>query len=59
MPKKKLTVQQVRRKLKTCNNAMYDLFLDKVGHANSSVPMSEPKLLDLNKALQSATKRVK
>ena len=59
MPKKKLTVQQVRRKLKTCNNAMYDLFLDKVGHANSSVPMSVPKLLDLNKELQSATKRVK
>jgi len=59
MPKKKLTVQQVRRKLKTCNNAMYDLFLDKVGHANSSVPMSVPKLLELNKALQGATKRVK
>lgn len=59
MPKKKLTVQQVRRKLKTCNNAMYDLFLDKVGHANSSVPMSVPKLLELNKALQSAAKRVK
>jgi hypothetical protein len=59
MVKKKLTVQQVRRKLKTCNNAMYDLFLDKVGHANSSVPMSVPKLLELNKALQSATKRVK
>jgi len=59
MVKKKLTVQQVRRKLKTCNNAMYDLFLDKVGHANSSVPMSVPKLLELNKALQSAAKRVK
>ena len=59
MPKKKLTVQQVRRKLKTCNNAMYDLFLDKVGHANSSVPMSVPKLLEFNKTLQSAAKRVK
>ena len=59
MPKKKLTVQQVRRKLKTCNNAMYDLFLDKVGHANSDVPFSLNKLLDLNKALQSAVKRIK
>ena len=57
--KKKLTVQQVRRKLNTCNNAMYDLFLDKMGHANSSVPFSVPKLLDLNKAIQSAQKRVK
>jgi len=59
MPKKKLTKAQVKRKLKTCNNAMYDLFLDKVGHADSQVPMSVPKLLELNKALQGATKRVK
>ena len=54
MPKKKLTKAQVKRKLKTCNNAMYDLFLDKVGHANSDVPFSVAKLLDLNKALQSS-----
>ena len=59
MPKKKLTKAQVKRKLKTWNNAMYDLFLDKVGHANSDVPFSVAKLLDLNKALQSAVKRIK
>ena len=55
MPKKKLTKAQVKRKLKTCNNALYDLFLDKMGHANSDVPFSTPKLLDLNKIMQSAT----
>ena len=59
MPKKKLTKAQVKRKLKTVNNAMYDLFLDKMGPANSDVPFSTPKLLELNKAMQSAVKRVK
>jgi len=59
MPKKKLTKAQVKRKLKTVNNAMYDLFLDKMGHSNSDVPFSTPKLLDLNKAMQSAIKRIK
>ena len=59
MPKKKLTKAQVKRKLKTCNNGLYDLFLDKMGHANSDVPFSTPKLLEFNKAMQSATKRMK
>jgi len=59
MPRKKLTKAQVKRKLKTCNNALYDLFLDKMGHANSDVPFSTPKLLDMNKIMQSATKRMK
>ena len=59
MPKKKLTITNVRKKMRTMTNATYDLLLDKMGHANSSVPMSVPKLLELNKALQSASKRVK
>lgn len=59
MPKKKLTKTQIKRKLKTCNNAMYDLMLDKLGHADSLVPMSQPKLLDLNKQLLTASKKVK
>jgi hypothetical protein len=59
MPRKKLTKAQVKRKLKTCNNALYDLFIDKMGHANSDVPFSTPKLLDMNKIMQSATKRMK
>jgi len=59
MPKKKLTKAQVKRKLKSIVHQWYDLFLDKVGHANSDVPFSLNKLLDLNKALQSAVKRIK
>ena len=59
MPKKKLTKAQVKRKLKTCTNAMYDMILAKMGHTNSDVPMSLPKLMDMHKALQGAAKRMK
>jgi len=59
MPKKKLTKAQVKRKMKTCSNAMYDMILDKMGHANSDVPFSTPKLLEMNKIMQNATKRMK
>jgi len=59
MPRKKLTKAQVKRKLKTCMNAAYDLILDKMGHANSDVPFSLPKLMDMHKALVSASKRMK
>jgi hypothetical protein len=45
--------------LKTCSNAMYDMILDKMGHANSDVPMSLPKLMEMHKLLQNATKRMK
>ena len=59
MPKKKLTKAQVKRKLKTCSNGMYDMILDKMGHANSDVPMSLPKLMDMHKQMQNAAKRMK
>jgi len=59
MPKKKLTKVQVKRKIKTCSNAMYDMILDKMGHANSDVPMSLPKLMEMHKLLQNAAKRMK
>ena len=59
MPKKKLTKAQVKRKLKTCSNMLYDLALDKMGHANSDVPMSLNKLLDLHKELRRAAVRMK
>ena len=36
MPKKKLTKAQVKRKLKTCNNAMYDLMLDRLNYGTDS-----------------------
>ena len=59
MPKKKRTKTQVKRKLNALNNAVYDLLVDKMGHADSQVPMSMPKLIDLNKILVSAMKRFK
>ena len=59
MPKKKLTKAQVKRKLKTIMNASYDLFLDKVGHVDSKVPMSLNKVLELNRSITSTFNRVK
>jgi hypothetical protein len=59
MPKKKLTKMQVKRKLKTLYFAVYDLMLDKMGHTNSDVPFSLPKLLELHKTVQGAVTRIK
>ncbi len=59
MPKKKLTKTRVKRKLKMCANAMYDLFLDKLGHTNSDVPMSQNKILDMHRQITNAQKRMK
>ncbi len=59
MPKKKLTIRNVRLSYKRMATTVYNLILDKMGHANSSVPMSLPKLLELHKALQNAEKRIK
>ena len=43
MPKKKLTKAQVKKKYNTAFNALYDLFLDKLGHADSFNPVSKIK----------------
>ena len=59
MPKKKLTKAQVKKKLKTIMNASYDLELDKMGHADSFVPMSLNKILELNRAVTQQFNRVK
>ena len=59
MPKKKLTKAQVKRKLKTMNNAIYYMITDKMGHSDSSVPMSLPKLLDFHKLIRQAELRAK
>ena len=59
MPKKKLTKAQVKRKLNTMNNSVYDLIMDKTGHSDSSVPMSLPKLLDFHKLIRQAELRAK
>ena len=55
MPKKKLTKAQVKRKIKTASNVVYDLLLDKMGHGGASfVPMSLAKMLDLQKIFDRA-----
>ena len=59
MPKKKLTKAQVKRKLKTANTALYDLLLDKLGHAESKVTISQDKLLTTMKFIKLAFQRVK
>ena len=59
MVKKKLTKAQVKRKLKTIMTASYDLVLDKMGHADSKVPMSLNKVLELNRSITSTFNRVK
>tara|TARA_R100001594_G_C3936736_1_gene239590 strand:- start:49 stop:240 length:192 start_codon:yes stop_codon:yes gene_type:complete len=48
MPKKKLTKAQVKAKIKKAYGAIYDLYLDKLGHAgNSEIPMSRDALLKI------------
>ena len=59
MPKKKLTKTQVRKKLKQIMAASYDLVLDKMGHADSFVPMSLNKILELNRAVTQQFNRIK
>jgi len=55
MPKKKLTKAQVKRKIKTASNVVYDLLLDKMGYGGASfVPMSLVKMLDLQKIFDRA-----
>jgi len=59
MPKKKLTKAQVKRKIKACHRAVYDMLIDKMGHTNSDVPFSIQKLLEFNKSMNTAAKRMK
>jgi len=59
MPRKKLTKAQVKRKLKLTAGQLYDLMLDKIGHSESNEPISVNVLLDLQKKINSALKRVK
>jgi hypothetical protein len=59
MPKKKLTKTQVKKKLKTIMTASYDLVLDKMGHAQSFVPMSLDKAILLNRQVTQQFNRVK
>lgn len=54
MPRRKLTKTQVKKKMKTAFNAIYDLEVDKLGQMQSFVPMSVPKLLEISDALKRA-----
>jgi len=50
MPKKKLTKAQVKRKIKTMRNVVYDLYLDRLGYGstNSNVTgITNDKLLGM------------
>ncbi len=58
MPKKKLTKTQVKKKMAMISRSMYDLLTDKLGHPDSLVPMSQPKLLELNRTLQVASRKL-
>lgn len=58
MPKKKLSKAQVKRKMKTAFNALYDLEVDKLGQMQSFVPMSIPKLLEMTDFLRRAHNKV-
>ena len=59
MPKKKLTKAQIKRKLKTASNAVYDLVLDKMGHSDSFSPMSKNKAMSILDDINRAKLRVK
>ena len=60
MPKKKLTKAQVKRKLKTINNALYDLFLDKVAYrGDSGIAISVKKLDETMLLIDRSKRRVK
>jgi hypothetical protein len=59
MPKKKLTKAQIKRKLKTASNAVYDLVLDKMGHPDSFSPMSKNKAMSILDDINRAKLRVK
>ena len=58
MPKKKLTKTQVNKKLGTASAALYDLTVDKIGHFDSFVPMSEAKISEIRKLIFNARKRL-
>lgn len=58
MAKKKLTKAQINKKLGTASGALYDLTVDKIGHYDSLVPMSEAKISEIRKLIFNARKRL-
>ena len=58
MAKKKLTKAAMKKKFVALERNMYDLFLDKLGHADSLVPFSQPKMMELHKNIQMARRKL-
>ena len=61
MPKKKLTKAQVGKKLKTMRNAVYDMYLDRLGHGTpqSNVTITNDNLLKTLNLVDRAQKALK
>ena len=59
MAKKKLTKAQVMRKLRSANNSVGDLLMDKTYHPDSRVPMSTTKLNEMINAINRMFLKVK
>jgi hypothetical protein len=59
MPKKNLTKSQVIKTISAISKNLTPLFMDKLTNPESKVTLSLPMMVDLNKKLASAIKRVK
>jgi hypothetical protein len=59
MARKKLTKIQIRKKLKMAFRVFFELEMDKLGHMDSNVPMSVPKLLEISNVIRRAENRIK
>ena len=60
MPKKKLNKGQVKRKVQTATNALYDLTLDKLAYGTrAEIPTSFDKLKAMHQTLLNALNRMR
>jgi len=60
MPKKKLNKGQVKRKVQTATNALYDLTLDKLAYGSrAEIPTSFDKLKAMHQTLLNALNRMR
>jgi hypothetical protein len=59
MPKKKLTKLQVKRLMASASKNIATLMLDRALHGSSFVPITINGLIDLDKKLKLASKRIK
>jgi hypothetical protein len=57
--RKKLTKKQVVKAILTMGSLNSKLLIDKIGNVDSLVPMSKNKIMELDRILSNALKRVK